>query len=164
MADQATVSGRVGPASNGKSEPSNHGHGNGKGVVGNIADFGNDVFTLVELQAKLAAADLSEAKARLKISLIVAVVLVLLGLGAIPVALFGIADLLATALAIRLGAALLLTAITVMVLSGLALFFVRPRLVGSFEPLRRSREELVRNIDWVRTVVVHSGREFPRRK
>ena len=146
MADQATV------------------NGSGKSVVGNIADFGNDVATLVELQAKLAASDLKEVKDRATGYVIVLIFTGILCLGTIPIALFGVADLLSMALQIRLGWALLITAGVALSVAGVVLAFILPRLFLAFEPLRRSREELVRNVSWVRTVLIHSGRAIPKRK
>ena len=148
MADQATV----------------NGHGSSKSVVGNIADFGNDVATLVELQAKLAATDLKEVKHRATVYIIVLICAVILCLGTIPIVLLGIADLLVMALQIRLGLALLLTAGVTLAICGAVIALMLPRLSLAVEPLRRSREELIRNISWVRTVLVHSGRAIPKRK
>ena len=147
MADQATV----------------NGNGNSKSVVGNIADFGNDVATLVELQAKLAATDLKEVKDRATGYVIVLIFAVIVALGTIPIALFGVADLLAMALQVRLGWALLITAGIALSVTGAVLALVLPRLSSAVEPLRRSREELIRNVSWVRTVLLHSGRAIPKR-
>ena len=81
-----------------------------EGVVGNITEFGNDVMTLIELQAQLAALDFKEAMARATIPLILIVVGAALLLASLPVALLGIAWLLATALSMSIGWAALLTA------------------------------------------------------
>lgn len=147
MADQATV----------------NGHSNGKSVVGNIADFGNDVATLCELQLKLATTDLKEVKDRATGYVIVLFFAGVVAIATIPIALFGVADLLAMALQIRLGWALLITAGVAFSIAGVVFAQIAPRLGFALDPLRRSREELVRNVSWVRTVLVHSGRSIPKR-
>ena len=37
-------------------------------------------------------------------------------------------------------------------------------LGGSFSSFDRSKEELARNLSWVKTVLVHSGRTPPRKR
>jgi hypothetical protein len=133
-----------------------------EGVVGNITEFGNDVMTLVELQAQLAALDFKAAMARATIPLVLIVVGTSLLLASLPVALLGFAWLVASALSIDEGwAALLTAAVTAVVMAIVAAVALR-RLLGSLESFRSSREELVRNIAWIRTVLVHSGRSIPR--
>lgn len=137
---------------------------NSPGVVGRLAVFGNDVFTLGELQAKLAAADLKDCTARATLPLIAIVAAVVLVLGAIPVALLGVADLLSQALAMRIGLVRLLTALaTFLAAAVVGLVYLR-RFTSSFNSFRRSQDELTRNISWVRTVVLHSGRSAPNKK
>lgn len=139
-------------------------NGSAEGVVGSIAEFSNDVATLAELQLKLVAEDFKEvqAKALLPLSLFLVGLVVLLG--SVPVAVGGIALLVAQALSISIGWALLVTALVIMILTGLLAIFAGRRLVASFASFRRSREELVRNINWIRTVLVYSGRAVPRRR
>jgi len=159
MVDQASV--RVGKPATGGSD---NGSPEGK-LVGGIAEFGNDIATLAELQAKLAVIDLKEC-----VELAVWPLAVIVGgfifiLGALPVALFGAAELVAAALKISHGWALLLTSGVVMGVAGLAMVIsvlrLRPNLSQCF---RRSREELNRNISWIRTVLLYSGRTPPRRR
>ncbi len=166
MADQASVRARAGFPPQGHSPVSGDGHGvgNGKSVVGNLADFANDIATLLELQAKLAAADLTAVKGRVVGSTLALAGAAVFALAALPVLLFGVAHLLALALSLHLGWALLITAGFVLAIAGLVVVVVLPRFLSSFEPLRRSKEELIRNLSWVRTVVVYSGRSFPPRK
>jgi uncharacterized membrane protein YqjE len=139
-------------------------NGSAEGMVGSIAEFGNDVVSLAELQLKLAAQDFKEvsAKALLPLSL-VAVGLVLL-LGSVPVAIGGLALLVAQVLSISIGWALVLTAVVLMILTGALVVFAGRRLVASFVGFRRSREELIRNINWIRTVLLYSGRAVPKRR
>ena len=72
-----------------------------KQVVGGIAEFGNDIATLVELQAKLAMADLKESAERALVPMVLIALGLLFLFGALPVLLFGVAELVASALKIR---------------------------------------------------------------
>ncbi len=160
MADQATVKGTVPPTHRGGHGGAN---GDGPGVVGSIADFGNDMATLFELQAKLAALDLKESKDRALFPLYVVVAAVVVVLASLPIVLLGVADLIATALHIAPGWARLLTGLASLALAGLIGFLSVKEIGRSLAPLRRTNEELVRNLAWVRTVLVYSGRSTPRR-
>jgi len=133
-----------------------------EGVVGNITEFGNDVVTLLELQAQLARLNFKEAMTRATIPLVLVVVGLALLLASLPVALLGIAALLASALSISTGWATLLTALVAAVIAGVVATVSLTRILGSLESFRHSREELARNISWIRTVLVHSGRSAPR--
>jgi len=133
-----------------------------EGVVGNLTEFGNDVMTLIELQAQLAALDFKEAMSRATIPLILIVAGAALLLASLPVALLGVAWLLATALSIKIGWAALLTAAVTAVVTAIVAVVALRRLLASLESFRHSREELARNIAWIRTVLVHSGRSIPR--
>jgi len=132
-------------------------------VVGGLAEFGNDIATLLELQAKLAMADLKDS---LQLAM-VPMVLIFLGflfiVGALPVLLFGVAELVAVALKIGIGWALLLTGASTVVVAGTVVFVSARQMPTSFSSFRRSREEFARNLAWVRTVLLYSGRSVPRR-
>lgn len=160
MADQASVrnAGRAGQY--GTAGQTN---GNGAGVVGSIADFGNDVATLFELQWKLGTLDTQDFLKGAALPMVVAAIGLVVVLGAVPVALLGVSALLAGLLGIAIGWAILITAALALAASGVALFLAVHELNRSLEPFRRSREELVRNVSWLRTVLVHSGRAYPRR-
>jgi len=133
-------------------------------VVGNITGFANDVATLVELQAKLAAMDFNECVTRaggpLKLSLGGAVIM----LGAVPVVLAGLGLLLADALHLSNGLALLIVGVGALIVAGVITAIAGPRISRSFESFRRTREEFERNLRWVKTVLIYSGRPAsPRR-
>jgi hypothetical protein len=155
MADQATLN-----TGNGRGVPIN---APAEALVGGVADFGNDLATLGELQAKLIAIDLKEAAGRATMPLIVAAGGAALALGALPVVLLGVAELLVSYTTLARGWAYLLVGGLAIVLAGVAAMVVLPRLKASLESFRRSREELTRNIAWVRTVLVQRGRVRPRR-
>jgi uncharacterized membrane protein YqjE len=159
MADQASVRG-VGDPRAGRANGKAGGNGS---VTGSLAEFGNDFATLLELQAKLAAADLRECKNRLVLPALAIGAAFALALGCVPVLLLGVADLLSRALRILPGSAMLLTALGGTVLAAVVVRVFANRFASAFEPLRRSREELVRNLTWVRTVLLYSGRSSPRR-
>jgi len=136
---------------------------NDNGVVGSITGFTADVFTLVELQAKLASVDLKEATARAVAPLAVVAVCLVVVLGGVSVFLAGVAALIARAFGISEGWALVLTSGAALAASlGLILVSIR-QVTHCLQPVRRSQEELVRNLTWLRTVLVHSGRPVPPR-
>jgi len=159
MADQASVrSGIPEAASDGKSNGAPE-----KRVVSGIAEFGNDIATLVELQAKLALLDSKECLEKAMVPVVLVVIALFAILGALPVLLFGIAELVASALKIGIGWALLLTSAVTLVLAGTVAAVSALRIGPSFSSFRRSREEFARNVAWIRTVLLYSGRNVPRR-
>jgi hypothetical protein len=133
------------------------------GVLGSLSEFGNDVATLVELQAKLAAIDFKESAERATIPLAIVGAGLIVLLGSVPVLLFGIAALLATWLNIAPGWALVLVAVVALAGSGTAVAIGGRKFPPSLVSFRRSRDELNRNLSWLRTVLVLSGRSVPRR-
>jgi len=157
MADQASVKdGHQHPRSSANGAPEQQ-------VVGGIAGFGSDMATLAELQAQLAVTDLKESlqKAALPLALLAGGVIGLIG--AVPVALLGVAALLATALKISSARAMLLTGGVVLALALVVVIVSASKIGPSFSSFRRSREELVRNLAWIRTVLLYSGRSPQRR-
>lgn len=133
-------------------------------MVGGIAEFGNDMATLAELQAKLAALDVKDSYERALVPMIAIIAGLTAALASLPVLVLGVALVIARALDIADGLAMVLTALVVIAGAGLLAYLSTRRLPHSFEPLRRSREELIRNLSWVRTVLIHSGRSYPKRR
>jgi hypothetical protein len=154
MADQASMSRNNG----------NHTRATPLGVVSNIADFGNDIATLVELQAKLAALDAKDGLSRATTSLIVLGVGSVVALASLPVILIGVADLVASNSRLSVGAARLIIGLAALILAGGSAYLGLRGSTSSLESFRRSREELARNLSWIRTVLVHSGRTAGRRQ
>jgi len=152
MADQASL---------GRNERA-PGAGNGS-VVGSLAEFGNDIATLAELQGKLAVLDLKESTARAVLPFALIVVGAAVVLASLPVALIGAASLIAVAFSISQGWALLLTAGAALVAGAGIAATAASQLGRSFDSFRRSREELTRNVTWIRTILLHIGRAVPRR-
>jgi hypothetical protein len=60
---------------------------------------------------------------------------------------------------------LVLVAAAAIVAAGATAAIAGRQFAHSFDTFRRSREELIRNLTWLRTVLVHSGRSAaPRRR
>ena len=133
-------------------------------MVGNIAEFGNDIATLVELQAKLAMYDSKECIKRVTIPLIVLVAGLAIVLSCLPILLLGLADLLTELTGLRVWACRLIVPAVAMTVAGLVGLLSLREASGSISSFRRSSEEFTRNLSWVRTVLVHSGRAVSRPK
>jgi uncharacterized membrane protein YqjE len=127
-----------------------------EGLLSTVGDVGGDFATLAELQLKLAAVDAKEAAARASAPTAVMLVAGIVLVAAIPVVLIGLAFLLATWLGISQGASLLLTGLIFAAVAGTIAFIALRAFLKSFESFRRSREELDRNLNWIRTVLKQS--------
>jgi hypothetical protein len=156
MADQASVNGRGAAREPGSSTAEFEG----------VAEFVDDLASLAELQAKLAAVDLRDTVRKSAIPIVLTVVGLAMMVASAPVALLGAGWLLASALDIHQGWAMLLTAVAAMALGGLVAGLSGMRLSHCFDSFRRSRKQLLLNLSWVRTVLVTSAsaRAHPRRR
>jgi len=129
-----------------------------EGVIGNLAGFGADVASLAELQTKLLTLEVKEGTGKATLPLLGLGLGVALIFGGLPVLIFGVGSLIAEAFSVRQSVGLTFTALVTLALAGL-LTWLGVRGVGkSFGGFTRSREELTRNIAWVKTVLVYSGR------
>ena len=133
-------------------------------MVGNIAEFGNDIATLVELQAKLAVHDTKECVGRITYPAVVLAAGAVIIVSSIPILLLGLADLLAKTMGLQDWASRVIVAVVAMVVAALVAFLSYREAVSSITSFRRSTEEFTRNLSWVRTVLVHSGRAASRPK
>ncbi len=127
-------------------------------MVSSAAEFGENLFTLTELQVKLTAIELRQNLQATRVGGSIMLAAAVLALASVPVALVGIAELLVSELGMKRGYALLSVAATGIVVAAAV-------IVGIVTALRKkplgfplSSEELTRNINWVRSVVTHSGR------
>jgi hypothetical protein len=119
-----------------------------------VAEFVDDLTSLAELQARLAAVDFRDAARKSAIPIVLTVVGLTVVVASVPVALLGAGWLLASALKIHQGWAMLLTAGAAMALGGLATWLGGMQLRHGFDSFRRSRKQLWLNLAWVRTVLV----------
>ncbi len=156
MADQASVNGRGAAREPGSSTAEFEG----------VAEFVDDLALLAELQAKLAAVDLRDAVRKSAFPIVLSLVGLAMMVASVPVALLGAGWLLAFALKIHQGWAMLLTAGASMALGALVAWLGGKQVIPSFESFRRSRKQLWLNLSWVRTVLVTSAsaRTHPRRR
>ena len=133
-------------------------------MVGNIAEFGNDIATLVELQAKLALYDSKDCIHRATFPVIFLVAAAAVALSTLPVMLLGVAGLLFTFTAIPLWGSCLIVAAVALIVAGIVAYLSYREAFSSINSFRRSSEEFTRNLSWVRTVLVHSGRGMSKPK
>lgn len=127
-------------------------------VVSNVAGFADDLLSLAELQARLAAI---EAKQNVRAVTAGSVILITGGaiaLAALPIVLVGIAELLVSFAGMDRGFALIAVAVAAFVVAGICVAVAVARLRGSDVGFPLSREEFTRNLNWVRTVLLYSGR------
>jgi len=122
-------------------------------VAGSVSELTHDVIELSELQAKLFTLDLKKSSQRARTVLILAIVGVCFLLGTIPVALLALAQLLAEQLewtqSAALGTATLVGVALAAIVLGVAWAIVKSGLLS----LERSREELNRNIEWIKSML-----------
>ena len=144
MAHQATI----------KNDPG----GSVNGMLSGIGDLGGNVVTLTTLQARLAAEDFRESVSRAQPALIAAAVLIPMEFASITVGVIGLAYWTAVGLGIPLGQAFLMVAAGGIVMTTILGALVIRRLRASLSSFRRSGEELERNIAWLGTILMHSGR------
>jgi hypothetical protein len=154
MVDQASVNGLGTARAPGSSSAEFEG----------VAEFVDDLASLAELQAKLVVLDCKDAARRSAIPIVLTVVGLAVLVASVPVALLGTGWLLAAALNIHQGWAMLLTAGAAMVLGGLVAAVGGRRLIHGLDSFRRSHKQLILNLAWVRAVLVNSARPHTRRR
>jgi hypothetical protein len=147
--------------------PADDDNGNGASpgaVVGNVAEFGENLLNLAELQSRLAAIELRQNLQAARIGGTVIACGAVLALAAIPVVLAGIAELLVSYAGMNRGVALLTVSVATLAISGTCIALAVGRLRASGMGFPLTREEFSRNINWIRTVLVHSGRSVRARR
>jgi len=127
-----------------------------KTMARDVGEFAHDVLTLAELQAQLLAADVQECSRRVLVPGLVLVGGVALGLSCFPIAMAAVALLLIEIFELSYAAGFLTTAavgaVLSAILSAIGWFLVRRRVAV----LGRSRQELVRNLRWIKKVLERS--------
>jgi hypothetical protein len=132
-------------------------------VVSGVTGFGENLLNLAELQARLVALELQQNLSAAKISVPVILAGAVLVVVSLPLILAGIAELLVSELGMKRGYALLSVAVVALAIAGASIGIATSRLRRSAAGFPLSREEFARNLNWVRTVLLHSGRSTRRR-
>jgi Putative Actinobacterial Holin-X, holin superfamily III len=168
MADQATMTRFNGSAANSAATQSNSGSNrpsagspldsNTAGVVSSVTGFGEDLLTLAELQARLTAIELRQNLESAKNAGALILVGTSLAIASLPVLMVGFAELLVSELGIRRGYALLSTGMAAVVIAGVCVAVARNWLRANPLGFPVAAEEFGRNLNWVRTILRHSGR------
>jgi hypothetical protein len=151
MADQATLNRNGGPRVAIDSPVT-------EGVFGNLTEFVNDCTTLAELQAKLAVQDLKVGAGKATVPVIGLVAGGALAIASLPVLLLGLGELIYFYGGLERHWAYLIVAGVALVLGGLLAWLLGTRFGPVLSSFDHSREELTRNLAWIKTVLAHSGR------
>lgn len=147
MAHQALRNGS--PASQGRQN---------NGVIEGMSSFGNDLATLGLLQARLAACDLRDS-ARASAPIIAGLVIFgTIAAAGVVLGLAGLAWWLASVLQVQVGIVMMVVGLVALIIASVASTLLSWRLGKCFTYFRRSQEELDRNLAWIKTTLVHSGR------
>lgn len=170
MVDQATMTrangsnvsgntGGVGLGSGGRAAAPSGSEASAGQVVSNVADFGENLLNLAELQARMSAMELRQNLEAVKTVGAVVLTGTVMALAALPVVLAGVAELLVSDWHFVRGSAFLTVGFSTIAIAALcvamASVWIRRKRLGF--PL--SAEEFARNLNWVRTVIRYSGRE-----
>ncbi len=137
---------------NGNSQQSENG-----GMLGNVADLGTNLLTLAELQTRLVTKEAQESFARSRRALALLAAGLVTAASALPVLMLGLAELVVEATGVSHGLGLVVVAAGVVGICGLIVGACLYWLKRMQLTLPYSREEAVRNWNWVRTVALRSG-------
>lgn len=137
-----------------------NGHHRGKtpNVAASVSDLTHDVIELSELQVQLVQLDARQSMERARTCVIMAVVGAAILLGTIPVALLTIAALLVEQLQWSYAAATAVATGVGLVLAGIVLAIAYGYVKNGLLSFDRSREELRRNIAWLKSTLRTRGR------
>jgi hypothetical protein len=122
-------------------------------VTHHLAAFFRDLVRLGELQSQLFVVDLQDCRTQVFSSLALLAAGVVVALCCVPVALFGLAWLLAENTPLTIGQSCLVSALSGALLAVAAIAGGRVLWRRSANPLSRSRAELAQNVAWVKTAL-----------
>lgn len=128
------------------------------GVIEGMSSFGSDLATLGLLQARLAACDLRDS-ARASAPIIAGLVIFgTIAAASVVLGLAGLAWWLESVLHVQGGIVMMVVGLVALIIASVASALLSWRLGKCFTYFRRSQEELDRNLAWIKTTLVHSGR------
>jgi len=125
-------------------------------VARNARALAGDVVELVELQTDLLKVDAKDWTKRLILPIVLICAAIGVGIGCIPILLGSLAEALVVWLNIGRSLALLIAGAVGLLVTAICGAIGWLRLRGSFSVFSRSREELQRNIRWLRRVLTSS--------
>jgi Putative Actinobacterial Holin-X, holin superfamily III len=168
MADQATMTRWSDAKDNGPTAKPNSGavgtpaanafDPSASGVMNSVAGFGENLLTLAELQARLTAIELRQNIDSLKNGGALFVAGSILAISTLPVVMMGVAEFMVSEFGMKRSYALLITASTAIVIAGACIIIARSWLRKKPFGFPVASEEFARNLNWLRTVLRHSGR------
>lgn len=127
-----------------------------KALARDVGEFAHDAVTLTELQAQLFVADVRECGQRVLVPSLVLLGGVALALACFPIALAALALWLAQVLETSYAAGFLIAVVVGAVFSGLLCVIGYLQIRGRLAVLRRSQQELIRNLRWIKKVLERS--------
>jgi uncharacterized membrane protein YqjE len=133
--------------SNGAAKPVAH------GLARDIGGFAQNVLTLAELQVQLLATDMRECRRNLFAPGLLLFAGAALGMSCIPIALVALALWLSQFFQLSYALGFLLAALAGVVVSGLFCSLGWALLRKHANPLGRSQQELIRNLQWIKNVL-----------
>jgi hypothetical protein len=119
-------------------------------VMTSFADLAHDVIELAELQSKLFTLDVKSSAQKTRTSLLLAAAGACVLLGSIPVALFALAEVFVEQLGWSEAGGFAVATLIGLVISGGLLAAGWMRFKSGLNTMHRSREELSRNIAWIK--------------
>jgi uncharacterized membrane protein YqjE len=122
-------------------------------ITKSFSRLAHDVIELSELQARLLTLDAQALSRSLLLSLCLAAVAILLSVGAIPIALLALAEVLISNYSWPREAALATTAVFAIATSCMLLAIIWRSLSRGVATFERSRDELKRNLAWIKSAL-----------
>jgi len=135
--------------------------GESPNVATSFAELSHDVIELAELQAKLLAYDVQKTSQNAKIAIALCLIGVCVLLGCIPVVLITIAEVLIATTDLSAAPSYAIATLIGLAVAGGTLAYGLIRFKKGVVALDRSREELHRNIGWLKSTLRNRGQSHP---
>jgi hypothetical protein len=119
-------------------------------VATSFSGLAHDVIELSELQAQLFVHDLKSTAQKTRTSLVLTVIGLCVLLGTVPVALIALGQFIAELTDWPQSAGLAIAALIGIVASAVLMAVARNRLSAGLNSMQQSRDELSRNIEWIK--------------
>lgn len=124
-----------------------------QGMRQNVAILAQDAVRLADLQLQLLTLDITEFWQRARFGIAFCIVGAVVMLGAVPVLLLSLAELLTSRTDLSLASSQGLVAVAALILAAGVLWMSLKQLTHAGRSLQRSQEELRANMTWLRSVL-----------